>query len=377
MTPKALVIDDDPYIIDAVGDILASLGHQYDHANSVESARQCMEHNEYTYVLLDLEIPVRAGKSFPRIQDGENLLEEIIRGRGTRREPVVIVMTAHGTDGHELAVDVMKKGAVDYVAKPFKSVGRTLDKSIREALAGVGIQPPSPAAGDGAVPATKKSSTSVESRFTGGEMRFVQDRVELCGAIIYQRRNSKRRKALELLAVRDANGFASYSGEDLEMMLELSAGGAAGLIRDIRERITKVLRDELGIECGEEDVILSGGPGFRLSETLRVQSGPGGEVAADQGHSRGNLRLDVPNHVPNVPDPHVPNDSAGSRQAWILQQLMTGRELRARDVAKHFRCSKKTAQRDLTTLKERGKVEFVGAARSGYYRLREPAKASP
>ena len=67
MIPKALIVDDDSDILDSVSDILESLGHECDHADSVESARQRLASSNYTYVLLDLEIPVRSGRRLPRI----------------------------------------------------------------------------------------------------------------------------------------------------------------------------------------------------------------------------------------------------------------------------------------------------------------------
>ena len=41
-------------------------------------------------------------------------------------------------------------------------------------------------------------------------------------------------------------------------------------------------------------------------------------------------------------------------------------------VVKQFKCVVKTAQRDLTALKDEGIIEFVGAPRTGYYRLCQP-----
>jgi hypothetical protein len=77
---------------------------------------------------------------------------------------------------------------------------------------------------------------------------------------------------------------------------------------------------------------------------------------------------DVPNDdVRDVFD--VRDDAAGARHAWILQELAKGRRLKAPDVAEHFGCSVKTAQRDLTALKDEGKIEFVGSPRTGFYRI--------
>jgi DNA-binding response OmpR family regulator len=387
MIPKALVIDDDPDIIDAVKDILASLGHECDHANSVESARLCLERNVYTYVLLDLEIPVRAGKSFPRIQDGENLLEEIVLRRGTQKKPLVIVMTAHGIDGPELAVDIMKKGAADYVTKPFKSFGRTLDKSIREALASIGEEffPASPLIGAMGSKNTGAEQASQLKAFSGGEMVYFSDRVELCGVDICSGGRSKRRRTtLDLLRIKKGQGFTCYSGEELAKKLGLATGqnGASGLIRDIRDRITDALRSKANIDCLDEDVILSGGPGYRLSEKLSVQDGPDTASGKDKGHGRDNRCIDDPNRDPDDSNPDDPNDpnpddpdvKTESRRNWVLQELGKGRKLRTTDIVQEFGCSLETAKRDLKSLKANGVIEFVGTRRTGYYRLKKGTK---
>jgi DeoR/GlpR family transcriptional regulator of sugar metabolism len=46
--------------------------------------------------------------------------------------------------------------------------------------------------------------------------------------------------------------------------------------------------------------------------------------------------------------------------------------LNAPAVAEHLKCSGKTAKRDLTALKDAGKIEYVGSRRAGYYRLCTP-----
>ncbi len=232
--------------------------------------------------------------------------------------------------------------------------------------------------------------------FTGGGMVFFADRVELCGVDICSGpRSSRRRAVLDLLRLRQRERFVAYSGEKLAEQVGLRDGknGAAGLVRDIRNRISKALLEHAHIKCGEEDVILSGGPGYRFADCISVHEGqmPLTEPAASAA-----ARFDVPNvpkphvpdvpdphvlnvpdqHVPNVPDPHVPDVAVNERRIWILDQLEQGIQLRTPMVARHFGCSKKTAKRDLAALKEEGKVEFVGHARTGFYRIRGPDQAS-
>jgi hypothetical protein len=83
---------------------------------------------------------------------------------------------------------------------------------------------------------------------------------------------------------------------------------------------------------------------------------------------------DVPSRVPangrNVPnDPDdVPNLNA--RQQWVMTQGEKGTEVRASIVVKQFGCSQKTAKRDLADLREERLLRFVGATRTGHYRLK-------
>lgn len=126
-------MDDNSDILEVVGDILASLGHEHDNATCQDEARELLERNAYSYYLLDLEIPVHSINSLPRIQNGENLLAEVVRRRGTRKEPIIII-TGHGTECPDLAVRMMKLGADDYVTKPFPDTGNTLDRPILDAL---------------------------------------------------------------------------------------------------------------------------------------------------------------------------------------------------------------------------------------------------
>lgn len=113
-------------------------------------------------------------------------------------------------------------------------------------------------------------------------------------------------------------------------------------------------------------MILSGDIGYRFAETLTVRyAGPPVITditdITDTGES-----ADVPNQdVRNVRD-----DESAQRQAWILEQLQNGVELKATAVAAHFGRGLKTAYRDLAVLREAGKIEFVGDTRTGYYRLR-------
>ncbi|MCC6909253.1 MAG: DeoR family transcriptional regulator [Phycisphaerales bacterium] len=70
----------------------------------------------------------------------------------------------------------------------------------------------------------------------------------------------------------------------------------------------------------------------------------------------------------------VPGDNDGvpgvnERQQWILDELRAGTDLRRGDIESRYKCSAKTAKRDLAELRERGLIEFVAKPAPGHYRL--------
>lgn len=242
----------------------------------------------------------------------------------------------------------------------------------------------------GIVEEAKAGAVRSEPRpFTDGKMVYFSDRVELCGVDICSGpRSQKTRVILDILRKKLPDGsFASYSGKRLAVEAGLKGeDGAAGAIRDLRRRISNILRSAANIDCGLEDVVLSGGPGYRFAESVTVQEGdqpiatpaPDVENQSDvRNVPNENVRNDDVRNVLNVRNEDVRNDAAETtRRGWILRQLREDHQLRAPAVAKHFKCSLKTAQRELQTLRDEGLIEFVGATRTGYYRLRTTTEST-
>ena len=143
MSPhRALIVEDNPDTIDMIVDVLASLEHEYDTACSQEEALKRLKAREYSYVLLDIEIPAQLRKGPARIQNTENLLEKIGETKGKNAPPVIIMneRCAGNLDSTEdmmrLAMSMTRKGAADIIKKPFPKAGRTLDRVIKKVLAG-------------------------------------------------------------------------------------------------------------------------------------------------------------------------------------------------------------------------------------------------
>ena len=109
-----------------------------------------------------------------------------------------------------------------------------------------------------------------------------------------------------------------------------------------------------------------------LSSALRVIFQPHPEAADED--SELNDAPDVPINEPDVPAnvPDVPiNEPISERQRWLLVQLSEGQQLKPHDVTAHFGIAEKTAKRDIADLKARGLIEFVGARKTGFYRLKK------
>jgi DNA-binding NtrC family response regulator len=100
-----LVIDDERIICDACRLVLAEKGHRVDHCLTGKAGLLAIERCKYDLILLDVKLPD---------VDGMEILKSV-RDRGS--VPVVIVMTGYSTVSN--ALQAMKLGAADYLAKPF------------------------------------------------------------------------------------------------------------------------------------------------------------------------------------------------------------------------------------------------------------------
>ncbi|MCL2645566.1 MAG: response regulator [Phycisphaerales bacterium] len=365
MSHKALVIENDQSSAKEVANILTSLDHGYDLAGDQEIARQRIEAGGYDYVLLALEIPIRQDCEFPRSQNGINLLEQIRASTHMRHTPVIVIAD-HDTDEPELAVNVMRKGATNYIKKPFPKIGRTLDEVIKSALAPILIQ-----ASNAAKP------TGILQPFAGGELAIFQNHIELCGVTILER--SGRGYAWEILATlaqQDTQGrFKPFSCRRLAEHLGRRVGENSVIqcIRCLRERIINLLQQEQNLTCGMHDVIMSRDRGYRLHPhiTLR-QNLPPTEINSPTLFTPPTTAASPLAEAPPLVDE---NNELTARQQWILAELRSGTKIRRSDVEARFKCSDKTAQRDIGELREQGLIEYIYLPHPGHYRIAKPKNA--
>ncbi len=104
--PRVLVVDDEKFIRDILADFLGMEGYIVRTAEDGASAVQELSRASYDMVISDLKMP-RMG--------GLDLLQEVAR---VHPETLTVIMTGFGTV--ETAIDAMKRGAYDYILKPFK-----------------------------------------------------------------------------------------------------------------------------------------------------------------------------------------------------------------------------------------------------------------
>ncbi|HRT00193.1 MAG TPA: sigma-54 dependent transcriptional regulator [Bacteroidales bacterium] len=101
---KILIIDDERSIRNTLKDILSFEKHHVDTAEDGIIGLKMIEENEYDVIFCDIKMPQ---------MDGIEVLEKIVE---THPEIPVVMISGHGNI--DTAVEAIKKGAFDYIAKP-------------------------------------------------------------------------------------------------------------------------------------------------------------------------------------------------------------------------------------------------------------------
>src|SRR5882724_2748214 len=104
--PRILVADDEKVIREILSDFLTMEGYVVRTVEDGDAALRELERRSYNLVISDLKMPGMGGLE---------LLEKIA---DMRANVLTVIMTGFGTV--ETAIEAMKKGAYDYILKPFK-----------------------------------------------------------------------------------------------------------------------------------------------------------------------------------------------------------------------------------------------------------------
>jgi two-component system response regulator GlrR len=104
---KILVVDDDINLLDLIHMRLETSGYNVVAANHENIAKEVAIQEVFDVAVVDLQLVK---------QDGLSLMEEL---HDIHPDLSVIIMTAHGS--RETKVEAMKRGAFNYMVKPFDS----------------------------------------------------------------------------------------------------------------------------------------------------------------------------------------------------------------------------------------------------------------
>jgi DNA-binding NtrC family response regulator len=107
MSQHVLVIDDDESVLQSCETILEDAGYRVALASTPDAGIDLIRQNSFDLVLLDYKLP------------GMNGLQVLERACKLDPDLVVIMFTGYGT--FESAVQAVKKGAFNYISKPFTS----------------------------------------------------------------------------------------------------------------------------------------------------------------------------------------------------------------------------------------------------------------
>ncbi|MGB5995319.1 MAG: sigma-54 dependent transcriptional regulator, partial [Candidatus Deferrimicrobiaceae bacterium] len=120
MEPKVniLIVDDEEIVRESLANWLEEDGYEVEAAENGARALERLPAKDWNLAMVDLKMPG---------MDGIQLMDEI---RKVRPDTIVIIMTAYATV--DTAVQAMKKGAYDYIVKPFNP--EDLSMTIRKII---------------------------------------------------------------------------------------------------------------------------------------------------------------------------------------------------------------------------------------------------
>ena len=127
--PKALVADDEPSIRFVLREALENAGLDVTDVDTGDAALEALTSERFDIAFFDVRMPGRSG------------LDLLDQARSISRDTAVVIITAQNT--LENAVEAMKRGALDYLVKPFRLAeitaltekarrARALEREVRE-----------------------------------------------------------------------------------------------------------------------------------------------------------------------------------------------------------------------------------------------------
>ena len=346
-SPQALIVDDDPSIIQTVGDIVRSLDHDADTASDIASAKQLLAAKRYDYLILDMKIPVSPERKFGRRENGRNLIQTL-RGNPDTVELPIIVITGEDSGESDFILSVIRVGGMDYteyIQKPID--GDKLDCAIQRLIAR--------RAGGGRDP------VQLRPFIDGDELRILEiypERATLCGVQVWTDcAYPEIGQILRWLTERNSSGtYVRLTGKVLCERLERDASNPVGQpIKRFRESCREQMAACMALDCDLYDVIgPTRGGGYHLTSTIdaRIVDESGTPLPPAASVAAGDDTVTIP--------------GLNDRQIWVLEQIDQGAEPRQKTVVDHFRRDWSASQikRDLKDLRDR---DLIRTSRRGIY----------
>jgi putative two-component system response regulator len=116
-----LVVDDDPYVLESISTLLRAFGFTVSTCDGANSAMQAIQKSPVDVVLTDIKMPGMTGVE--------------LLGMIHKFDPQipVVLMTAYAE--LDVAVDAIKKGAFDFITKPYNAdyLVHTIEKAVKYA----------------------------------------------------------------------------------------------------------------------------------------------------------------------------------------------------------------------------------------------------
>ena len=114
---------------------------------------------------------------------------------------------------------------------------------------------------------------------------------------------------------------------------------------------------------------------FQPHPATTDKDGESKDVPANETNEAVNEAIETPNepgetiNEANEAVNETANEAVNARQQWFIAQISAGRQPGWVELAEQWQVSRSTAQRDIAGLKARGLIEFVGAPKTGFYRI--------
>ena len=233
---RALIIEDDHALADALRMRLSREGHEVTIAGHQQEAYRLLDQSTFDFVLLDLRLPADKADMQPNAEVGFDILGHI-RDRFSPDELPVIDMTAYEETSQTAVRALIKAFANDYITKPFEDSTESLDTKLSRIT-------------------QRLASARPDQR--RHKIIFRRDCVEINGIEV----TGKARELLVLLANRASLGTPDaatdsgpMSAKDIATKLEVVEQTVRQLIRRFRKTIATAHRERGLVPIGKQDII--------------------------------------------------------------------------------------------------------------------------